>query len=299
MRILVTGSTGFVGSHLVPKILENGHEVLEITRNLDVSKKLYGNKTQKHFLTNSQESLERSVLSFNPEIAIHLASFLTPNDDYISLQKLLKANIEFFCRLLDSLKSSNLNSFINTGTFAEYYGGSEILEPAYLYSATKTASRSILDYYSRNYKFKQVTVVPYSIYGTVDTQKRVVDIIIDSISSKKAIDFSPGDQVLDFIHINDVTDFYMTIIDKIHELPNKSNFQLGTGKGHTIKQVTSVIERLLNKKTNINWGAKSYRSSDVMYAVANTDYSIHNLDWQPKLDLEEGIRLFLSNKYDL
>lgn len=299
MRILITGSTGFVGSHLIPKILDKGHKVLEITRSLKSSDKRFGNKTQKHLISDNQELLERSILAFNPEIVIHLASFLTPNDDYSSLQKLLNANIEFFCRILDSLKNSNIKYFINTGTFAEYYKGGENLDPSYLYAATKTASRSILDYYSRNYNFKQVTVVPYSIYGTVDTQKRVVDIIIDSINSERFIDFSPGEQVLDFIHINDVVDFFMNLIEVLPEIPNKSNFQLGTGKGHTIKEVASLIENLTGKKALINWASKPYRTSDVMFAVANTDYSSYNFNWKSKLDLEEGIRLFLSTKNEL
>jgi nucleoside-diphosphate-sugar epimerase len=214
-------------------------------------------------------------------------------DDYNSLNKLLNSNIQFFCRLLDALKETNLKLFINTGTFAEYYKGDDTFDPAYLYAATKTASRFFLDYYSKVYNFKQATVVPYTIYGGNDTQKKVIDIIYDSIDSETPVDMSPGEQVLDFIHIDDVVNFYLTLLDKINDLPEKSNFKLGTGIGHTLKDVASIIESITGKKTNINWGGKEYRKSDVMYAVADKPETIL---WNYKIGIEQGIEQFLESK---
>jgi nucleoside-diphosphate-sugar epimerase len=289
MRILITGSTGYVGRHLVPKLLRNGHEILELTIEPLLSAQLYGDSTIKYLISDDQKSLTENIESFNPEIVIHLASFLTSTDDYQTLTKLLNTNIIFFCRVLDSLKNLNVKLFINTGTFAEYYKGNDIFDPAYLYSATKTASRSFLDYYSKVYSFKQTTVVPYTIYGGKDTQKKIIDIILDSIESKIPVDLSPGEQVLDFIHVEDVTDFYVKLIDHTEILPQKSNFKLGTGKGHTLKQLANIIEKVTNKKTNINWGGKPYRPTDVMYAVADISTQSNLFSWFPEIKLINGI----------
>jgi nucleoside-diphosphate-sugar epimerase len=171
-----------------------------------------------------------------------------------------------------------------------------VLDPAYLYAATKTASRSFLDYYSKVYSFKQATVVPYTIYGGKDTQKKIIDLIYDSIGSATALDLSPGEQVLDFIHVDDVSDFYVKIIENIELLPQKINFQLGTGVGHTLKQVAAIIEEVTQQKTNINWGGKSYRDSDVMYAVANNDDQLKQIKWEASLSLQEGIENFIKIK---
>jgi|AntAceMinimDraft_3_1070362.scaffolds.fasta_scaffold01624_2 nucleoside-diphosphate-sugar epimerase len=295
MKILITGSTGFVGRHLVPKLIKNDHEILELTIEPKVSKELYGNSTLIHEITDDQTSLQKAVEKFNPEIVIHLASYLTSNDDYATLQRLLSSNMIFSCRVLDALKHTDLKLFINTGTFAEYFKGDGIFDPAYLYSATKTASRSFLDYYSKVYKFKQTTVVPYTIYGGNDTQKKVIDLIYDSINTEKPIDLSTGEQILDFIHINDVSDFYIYLIENCNQLPIKSNLQLGTGKGHTIKQLATIIETLSSQKTNVNWGAKPYRPTDVMYAVAEPDFIIGKSDWKPAIDLEMGVSNFLKS----
>ncbi|MBN2396150.1 MAG: NAD(P)-dependent oxidoreductase [Candidatus Atribacteria bacterium] len=299
MKVLITGSTGFVGRYLVPKLILQGHSVIEITIEPEVSEKLYGESTSKILVSENQAAFTCAVEKANPEVVIHLASYLTSSDDYHTLQKLLSTNIIFLCRLLDALKKTDLNLFVNTGTFAEYYKGDGVFNPAYLYSATKTASRSFLDYFSNVYNFKQTTVVPYTIYGGNDSQKKIIDIIYDSINSEKPIDSSPGEQILDFIHVDDVADFYIHLLNNCNQLPNKSNFQLGTGNGHTIKQLATIIEKLSSQKTNLNWGAKPYRQTDVMYAVANPDFIIGKTNWKPNIDLEMGIRMFLNNRRKL
>lgn len=296
MNILVTGSTGFVGRHLVPKLILENHQILELTRSIEVSTKLYANATKKYQIDDNQVNLVKTIEEFKPDVVIHLASFLTSLDDYNSLNKLLDSNVSYFCRLLDALKNSNLKLFVNTGTFAEYHSGNANFDPAYLYAATKTASRFFLDYYSKVYKFKESTVVPYTIYGGRDTQKKIIDIISDSINSNTPVDLSPGEQVLDFIHIEDVTNFYMMLIRNLDNLPQKSNFFLGTGVGNTLRQVATTIEEITQQKTNINWGGKEYRSSDVMYAVADISSAFDMLQWKPNLSLREGIIEYFKNK---
>ncbi|WDF79146.1 NAD(P)-dependent oxidoreductase [Mucilaginibacter sp. KACC 22773] len=296
MKIVVTGSTGFVGRHLIPELLNEGHQLLELTRNLTTSEKLYGSSTQKHHLNGDQEDLRIALNSFQPEVVIHLASFLTSADDYGSMMKLIDANIVFFCNLLDALKEAGLRLFINTGTFAEYFKGDGVLMPAYLYAATKTASRSLLDYYSNVYGFRKTTVIPYTIYGGKDSQRKIIDIIYDSIGGVAPVDLSPGEQVLDFIHIRDVVEFYKTLIQQEAAVPDNSVFHLGTGKGVTIKQLAAEIEASTGKKININWGGKSYRPSDVMYAVADTKTANDVLKWSSQVSMSQGVKFFLEDK---
>jgi nucleoside-diphosphate-sugar epimerase len=295
MKIIITGSTGFVGRHLIPKLLLKNYQILELTRSLDVSNQLYKDKTQKYLVNEDQNELVKNIEEFKPDIIIHLASFLTSLDDFNSLNKLLDSNITFFCRLLDSTKNIDLKLFVNTGTFAEYQSSNNIFDPAYLYAATKSASRSFLDYYSKVYNFKQTTVVPYSIYGGNDTQKKIIDIIYDSTINSNPIDLTPGEQILDFIHIDDVTDFYIVLIQNQHNIPNKTNFQLGTGIGHSLKQVALIIEKISAKKTNINWGGKNYRSSDIMHALADISEINKIFEWKPKINFIEGIERSLKS----
>lgn len=298
MKILVTGSTGFVGRHLIPKLKGAGHEIAEITIELDVSYKLFGNSTFKIEVSENQVEFVREVEIFNPDIVIHLASYLTSADDYNTLEKLLHVNIRFFCRLLDALKNCDLKLFINTGTFAEYLKGDGVFNPAYLYSATKTASRSFLNYYSKVYNFKQITVVPYTIYGGNDMQKKIVDIIFDSLDNTAPLDLTPGNQVLDFIHVEDVSDFFLEVLDYINSIANCTTFQLGTGYGYTLKDLVEIMEAQTGMNANINWGGKKYRPQDVMFATANISKQYHLFKWKAKVSLKEGVEKYLATKKD-
>jgi len=296
MRILVTGSTGFVGRHLLPKLIEAEHEVIELTIEPEVSNKLYGKTTSKIEVPKKQTELVAKIEHCKPDIVIHLASYLTPADDFDTMEKLLSVNIMFFCRLLDALKKCDLKLFINTGTSAEYFKGDGVFEPAYLYAATKTASRSFLNYYSTVYNFKQFTVVPYTIYGGNDTQKKIIDVIFDSLDSSIPVDLSPGEQVLDFIHVDDVANFYVYLVDNMEKIENKANFQLGTGRGTTLKQLARIIEQKSGKKANINWGGKPYRPSDVMYAVADTQLQQKLMNNLKLISIEQGVESYLLKR---
>ena len=88
----------------------------------------------------------------------------------------------------------------------------------------------------------------------------------------------------------------MHLIKNRESIPKKSNFKLGTGTGHNLQQVSHIIESVTNKKTNINWGGKEYRKTDVMYAVANLDEINNKLTWRPKISLTEGLKKIVNNK---
>jgi nucleoside-diphosphate-sugar epimerase len=294
MKILITGSTGFVGHNLVPKLLDEGYEILEITRDISKSINLFKETTSKLLIDDN--NFKDKIIAFKPEIVIHLASYLTSSDNFTDIEKLVNTNILFLSKVLDAVSNVDLKLFVNTGTFAEYFNGDDELLPAYFYAATKTASRAIVDYYANAYNFKQSTIVPYTIYGGNDSQKKIIDIIYDSTLSEKKLDLSPGEQVLDFIHIDDVTDFYVAVIKDVDKLPNKTNFKLGTGIGHNLKQVAGYIEEITNRKTNINWGGREYRTSDVLFAVANLQNINSILVWEPMILLKEGIAKLILKK---
>lgn len=285
MRILVTGATGFVGRNLIPRLLHN-NEVFEISIEPEASKKLFNDKITTFHFNNNQKDLINFIELNKPEIIIHLASYLTSEDEFENAEKLLNSNIKFLINILDTCKFYQPKLFINTGSFAEYLYNDGKLEPAYLYAATKTASRGFLQYYSGAYNFKYVTMVPYSIYGSNDSQKKLIDYLIDS--AQNPIDFTAGEQILDFIHVEDVVNAYLSVLDNIELIESGSTFYIGTGIGTSIKELAEIIERNVGKKLTINWGKKEYRKRDVMKAVANVNQN--KLDWSAKIILEQGIK---------
>ncbi len=287
MKILITGATGFVGRHLIPCLSEmnNLSNMLLVVRDSDKAKKLFPfEKCDYCEITDIDQ-----IHSFNPHIVIHLAAKLTSRDDSEIIDDLIDSNIKYGVKLLDALKECRkLKLFFNFGSFAEYRYGPEKISNAYLYSATKTAFKALLDYYSNLYGYKYIHIVPYSIYGGKSSQKKIMDYIEDSLNSPEAIKMSGGEQRLDFIHISDIISFIKYLLEHPNVVQTFSSgeiLHLGTGTATSIKELSKIIERKHDKKCNIQWGAIPYRKQDIMFASAPIG-KLLKCGWKSEVRLE-------------
>ncbi|MDR1552699.1 MAG: NAD(P)-dependent oxidoreductase [Prevotellaceae bacterium] len=293
-KILITGATGFVGRHLIPQLINiyNNTEILTVNRNVEKAEILFKNLKCKHILSTDY----KSIIEFNPDIVIHLATLSTSRNDTEIIKPMLEANIEFGVQLLSTLaKCDNMKLFVNVGSFAEYRSGTDKINDAYLYAATKSAFRNFVEYYSHVAGFKYITAVPYSIYGNNDTAKKIIDYIRESLSAKTPVKMTKGEQTLDFIHVSDVVNFFVKVISNlqniIDNMPNGADYHAGTGIGTTIRDLAKLIEKTENKKCNIEWGGLPYRQMDVMQAIAPIEKNNILIDWKSKISIEEGIKL--------
>jgi len=295
MKILITGATGFIGRNLIPKICGSRYKLAALVRNADKTRNVFGGNLKLIPFRKNNLRYKEEIKAFGPEIVLHLASYLTSGFDTRTVRKILDSNIEFGTLVLDALTGTDVKYFINTGSFSEYAGGPKNLDSAYLYSATKTAFRSILGFYKKIIGFKVITVTPYTIYGPGDTRKKAMDYIIQSLKSPLPITMSPGKQVLDFIHIDDLVDFYQKLIGKIRLLKDNSEYHLGTGTGASLKQVALLAEAIAGRPANIAWGVKPYRKGDIMHAVADITKAQRDLGWKPKITLKQGMLKLLKD----
>jgi CDP-paratose synthetase len=299
MKIVLTGITGFIGMNLMPQLSKLGKDNEYLTLNVDIEKAqmMYPSKKYHNFKHVQVSDLE-SVVTFNPDIVLHLAAIVTPTNNTEIILPMIAANIEFGVLLLDALqKCDNFKLFVNTGSFAEYRFGPNNFDSAYLYTATKTAFRTFVAYYAGLGKgFKYITAVPYSVYGGTMTVKRLFDYMAESLDAPTPVDMTKGEQVLDFIHVDDVAAFYAYTVAHVDEflvLPNNGEeFHLGTGKGTSIREVAALMEDISGKKCNINWGGREYRERDIMYAVAPIEKN--KCGWKAEIEIREGLRKFIE-----
>lgn len=300
MKILITGATGFIGQNLLPMLCSDCSdvEVLTLNRSVEKADKLFPLSRFTNFIHTSADDWNM-VYSFNPDIVIHLAALSTSNNDIQIIDSLISSNITYGVQLLSVLSNcSSLKLFVNTGSFAEYRLGVQQFDSAYLYSATKTAFRTFLNYYTGLYQFRYITAVPYTVYGGKPTVKRLMDYIIESLDVPEAIAMTAGEQILDFIHVDDISRFFIYVIQN-HSLfcmleKNGEDFHLGTGQGTTIREVAKIVESVSKRRCNINWGGRLYRERDTMYAVASIARNIELIQWKAQIELKAGIERYFD-----
>lgn len=291
MKILITGATGFVGRTLTRRLLADGHSLCLLVRNEEKMKKLFPSENYRH-ISLKDSCWTDEVAKFNPEITIHLAAYFTGRNDLENAEKLVESNLLFPVQLLCALRETDCKAFVNTGTFSEYQYGAGKYCANNLYSATKTALRPILDFFSSNSEMKWINVVVYSPYGRKNESKKVIDYLVDALGSAEPVGFSDGHQILDFIHVDDMADFYIRLLERIDTVPNGEEFQLGSGKGYSIREVGAEMERVFGKKLNAAWGKIPRRPNDHIFTTAPIANNIRLLDWQARLSLTDGLRIF-------
>lgn len=285
-RILIIGATGFVGQNLVRQFAVNKeYDLICLVRNLEKAKEVLPKGVRSVLANNLAPIADHDI-----DYVIHLASCLTSRDDTEAMRNIVDVNVRFSTELLDALKGYKSLKFINLGSFAQYRTIPGKSEPAYLYIATKEAFKPILNYYAAKGEWSFVHLIPYTIYGGINNQKKLIDYVRESLDAKEPVKMSPGYQVSDFIHVNDVIDCIRFFIDN----PEKWNglqgeeYHVGTGKGTSIRELAELFEKLTGKKCNIQWGGLPYRNRDIMHAVAPTGKLIE-LGWKAKIKLENGL----------
>ncbi|WP_455669286.1 NAD-dependent epimerase/dehydratase family protein [Phocaeicola sp.] len=294
MRLLITGSTGFIGQNLMPVLLSefDNLEILTLNRSVEKARQMFSSADYP-FVSHAGAGDWGCVRTFNPEVVFHLAALNTVANSGDVIDDLISSNITYGVHLLNVLSQCPaLRLFVNTGSFAEYRLGTKQFNSAYLYSATKTAFRSFLDYYSDLKGFKYITAVLYTVYGGKPTIKRLMDYVIESLQTTRSVDMTAGEQVLDFIHVSDVVSFYVHILqhlDAYLSLDNKEEFHIGTGRGTTVRELAAIVEQVFGKKCNINWGGRPYRERDTMYAVAPIASNLIFTGWKSTIQLLDGV----------
>ena len=290
-RLLITGATGFIGQNLLPEIINQfpGIRILTVNRLAGKAINMFPFKQCEHIEGLQSETIQR----FNPEIAFHLATLTTAGNSFCYIKPMIETNIAFGTELLSILGDcTDFKLFVNTGSFAEYASGAGQIDDAYLYAATKSAFRVLVDYYARLRGFKYITATPYSVYGGRPTVKRLMDYLIESIHAGNPVSMTGGAQVLDFIHVNDVASFFVSLLSHpvlFDSLHNGEEFHLGTGIGTSIRELASMVEEISGEKCNIHWGGRPYREKDIMYAVAPAPDNRSGINWHANTSLKEGL----------
>ncbi len=309
MKILLTGSAGFIGFHLSKKLLEYDYEVLGIdnlndyydqklkTDRLNLLKPYKNFKFKKVDISNRQ-SIKNVFNDFNPDKVVNLAAQAGVRYSLKNPYAYLSSNLEGFLNVIELCRNSNVSGLIYASS-SSIYGDNQskpfkITDRAYkpisLYGATKRANELIAHSYSHLYGIKTTGLRYFTVYGPWYRPDMAMHIFAKKISNNEKIKvFNNGKMKRDFTYIDDIVMGTLAAIKKNYHC---EVFNLGNNKSEKLMDIISLIENALDRKAKIDF--QPMQPGDVLETYADIQYSTEKLNYQPLTNVDDGIKSFID-----
>mgnify|MGYP003809611877 CR=1 FL=1 len=298
MKIMVTGATGFIGSHLIEYLVKDGVNEISIIKRS--SSNIW--RIREHIDTIKSYDVDKKditkiVEEDKPEMIIHLATFYKKNHAFEDISSMISSNIEFPTKILEAMVLVGVKYFINTGTFFEknydvsFSNPLGVGKPVNLYASTKLAFEEMLKFYTFNYDIKAITLKLFSPYGYKENSYKLIPYLIRSIMNGEKVGLTQGEQLLDFTYVKDIVSAYINSIKYITCMKeNYQDFEVGTGTPHTVREVAEILSEISGIDSNLEWGAIPYADNEIFYSKADISKTMNCLKWKPKYSLGEGLQ---------
>lgn len=284
MKVLVTGATGFIGSHVVRELLRRGHVVHALVRPAASLHRLQGIEnriTMWPVDLSDATGTEAAVTRIAPDAAMHLAWYAEPASYLRDVPRNLES-LEDSLRLLRLLLAGAARRLILAGTCLEDIridSGSN--DP--IYAVTKRA----IHWLATQTVGEQLTVAcahVFSVFGPGEDMRRAIPSIILSLLRGDPIEVSAGLQVRDYLYVTDVADAFATIL----ESDVGGTIDVCSGSSRTLRAVFEEIGRSIGREDLIRWGSLPTEADHGFDAVGNPA-RLNDLGWRPRHSLSEGI----------
>jgi CDP-paratose synthetase len=287
--ILLTGATGFLGSHLLESFVAKGHEVVVLKRSTSDTWRI-DHLLHKIISYNiDQVNLKTIFQEIEPEMIVHTAcSYGRKNESLIDI---VNSNLILGLDLLEESINSNVKTFINTDS----------LLPRNLndYSLSKAQFTDWLQ--KRSDKIQVVNFKIEHMYGVKDDAKKFLPWLINEmIDGTGDINLTSGIQKRDFIYVSDVVAAYDLVMQKRQSISSWNEFEIGTNVFTEVKafvlKIAGELEISYNREivSRLKFGAIPYRSGDIMSPQLDNT-KLLALGWQQNVVIADGVQKIIKD----
>tara|TARA_X000000950_G_C13746992_1_gene590973 strand:+ start:47 stop:1045 length:999 start_codon:yes stop_codon:yes gene_type:complete len=311
--IFVSGADGFIGSHLVEKLVSCNFKVKALC--YYNSQNSYGWLDNIKNKNSSNLDVEhgdiRNISSFNKlvsesEIVLHLAALIAIPYSYNTPDSYIDTNIKGTYNILESSKINKIKKIIVTST-SEVYGTAKkipitedhILQPQSPYSASKISADNLSMAYYYSYNLPISIIRPFNTFGPRQSARAVIPTIISQIASgRKLLKLGSVDTKRNFNYVDDITSAYLKMIS-IKNISGQT-FNIGNEYNISIKNLVSMISNHMNVKIKIEKDNKRLRpkKSEVNILSCSSKKAQKLLKWKPQYNNEKGLKRGLAKTID-
>ncbi|WP_097460146.1 NAD-dependent epimerase/dehydratase family protein [Mangrovitalea sediminis] len=286
-HILLTGATGFLGSHLLEALLGRGYSVTILKRSTSDTWRINHLLAQVRAFDIDLVPLDEAFKEKNVDAVFHTACTYGRHGQ--AANEVVETNLLFGLKLLDVATAYNTKAFFNTDT----------LLPKYLnaYSLSKRHFSEWLK--QRSDKIQVINLKLEHMYGPGDDQTKFVPWLINQLQRNvERIPLTEGKQLRDFIYIDDVISAYMLTLEKRMQLPRFSEFDVGTGNLISVREFVTTLYEIYqqlnpNSKTLLGFGDIPLRDGEMMKVEVN-NAALKGLGWDSAVSQNQGLSRLLK-----
>ena len=327
MKILITGSAGFIGAALARKCLERGDEIIGLDNHNNYYDKtlkearlsLFSNNSNyEHYqidLTNYKE-LEMVFNNHKPQRVIHMAAQAGVRYSLENPMSYINSNLVGFANILEGCRNYNVehlvyassSSVYGSNTSMPYSVRHNVDHPISLYAATKKSNELMAHSYSHLYKIPTTGLRFFTVYGPWDRPDMALQKFTHQIIKGDKIKiFNYGNHQRDFTYIDDIVEGVIKVVDKVATFdpewssddpnPSSSNapwrvYNIGNNKPVKLMNYIQAIEKALGKQANKE--LFPIQPGDVPNTWADVNELIKQFDYQPNTTVDQGVKKFVN-----
>lgn len=305
-KVLVTGSEGFIGSHLTERLVELGADVTALVQ--------YNSFNNWGWIDTFDKNIKSSInvvtgdvreydgmkrIIKGQQVVFHLAALIAIPYSYLSPMAYVKTNVEGTANVLEACREYSVEKIVHTST-SETYGTAlyvpidekHPMQGQSPYSASKMAGDKMAESYYRSFGVPVATIRPFNTYGPRQSARAVIPTVISQIlSGSREIKLGSMSPTRDFNFVLDTAEAFVKVAESdktVGEVVNAgSNFEISIGD--TVKKIIDII----GQDVNIVCDQQRLRpqNSEVNRLWADNRKIRELTQWKPKYDIDEGLKL--------
>jgi nucleoside-diphosphate-sugar epimerase len=294
---LVTGASGFIGVHLVARLLSEGSRVTVLVRSSSALPAEWQGRV--HFIAcdDFSEGNLRRLLDTPVETVFHLAADgVRPN--LRDIDEMLRINVALPAVLV-RLCAEWRARMVMAGTFSEYRSPStrdllsegSPLEQGKLYGSSKAAgglmASAIASSSGTGFRLLRL----FKVYGAGEAPHRLLPALVSGLGRGERVAISAGTQIIDFLYIDDAVEALLRADAHCRERGGIATWNVATGRAHSVREFAErVAAEMKADRSLLGFGAIDMRKDDEPWLVGSPDLLRTELGWQPSIGLDEGVR---------
>ncbi|MCJ7634469.1 NAD(P)-dependent oxidoreductase [Candidatus Bathyarchaeota archaeon] len=289
-KVLLTGASGFIGRHTIPFLVKLEYEVHAVfysnDSGLSEGKNIFLHRCN---LLNMEEQ-KQLLAKIKPTHLLHFAWYAVPGKYWTSLENIrwVQASINL---LIDFVENGGKRA-VFAGSCAEYdwnYGycseGITPTRPQTLYGTCKNSLQEILYQFSKQTGVSSAWGRIFFLYGPYEAKSRLIPSVITSLLQGLPARCTDGNQIRDFLHVEDVASAFVSLLESNVEGP----VNIASGQPIALKNVICKIADKLGRRDLVQLGALPAQANNPRVLIADVERLSDEVKWQPKFDIDIGL----------